>query len=119
MLHALDRRYGLPVTWPGYYVAKASALLRAAELVKKPFGEGSLRAKVDDKQSGSPVREQKLTVARPLILRITIPGAFLALNCENQPTLLALDNANLWPLIVRICEQATRTAKLSQGRPIR
>ena len=40
-------------------------------------------------------------------------------NCENQPTLLALDNANLWLLIVRICEQATRTAKLSQGRPIR
>ena len=24
-------------------------------------------------------------VARPLILRITISGAFLALNCENQP----------------------------------
>ena len=24
-------------------------------------------------------------VARPEILRITIPGAFLALNCENQP----------------------------------
>jgi hypothetical protein len=24
-------------------------------------------------------------VARPLILRITITGAFLALNCENQP----------------------------------
>ena len=24
-------------------------------------------------------------VARPLILRITISGAFLALTCENQP----------------------------------
>jgi hypothetical protein len=24
-------------------------------------------------------------VARPLILRITISGTFLALNCENQP----------------------------------
>jgi hypothetical protein len=59
------------------------------------------------------------SVARPLIVRIRIPGAFLTLNCENQPTLLALDNSNHWPFIVRSCEQATRTAKLSQGRPIR
>jgi hypothetical protein len=28
---------------------------------------------------------KKVGVARPLILRITISGAFLALNCENQP----------------------------------
>lgn len=32
-LHALDRRFGLPVTWPGYYVARASVFLRARELV--------------------------------------------------------------------------------------
>jgi hypothetical protein len=28
--------------------------------------------------------EVRATVARPLIIRITISGAFLALNCENQ-----------------------------------
>jgi hypothetical protein len=49
----------------------------------------------------------KLTVgvARPLIIRITIAGAFLALNCENQPMLVAPDDANLRHLNVRICEQ--------------
>jgi hypothetical protein len=71
-LHALDRRYGLPVTWPGYYVSKASAFLRAAELAANRFGEGSLRTKLDAKQS---IREQKLTaldgklVGRPDVIR--------------------------------------------------
>src|SRR5262245_24726984 len=31
--HVLDQRFGLPVTWPGYHVARASVLLRARELV--------------------------------------------------------------------------------------
>jgi len=31
--HPLDRRFGLPQTWPGYHLARASALLRARELV--------------------------------------------------------------------------------------
>ena len=31
---------------------------------------------------------------------MTILGAFLALDCENQPSLQALGNANLWPLWV-------------------
>jgi hypothetical protein len=59
-------------------------------------------------------------VARPLILRITISGASLALIIivRISPTVLARDNANLWPLIIRICEQAAWTAKLNQGRPI-
>jgi hypothetical protein len=30
--HALNRRFGLPTTWPGYYIAYASVLLRAQEL---------------------------------------------------------------------------------------
>lgn len=31
--HTLDRRFGLPERWPGYYVAQASVVLRARELV--------------------------------------------------------------------------------------
>ena len=31
--HPLDRRFGSPETWPGYHLARASALLRAQELV--------------------------------------------------------------------------------------
>jgi hypothetical protein len=31
--HPLDRRFGSPETWPGYHLARASALLRARELV--------------------------------------------------------------------------------------
>lgn len=34
--HALDRRFGPPVGWPGYHVARASVLLRAEELAGKP-----------------------------------------------------------------------------------
>ena len=30
--HALDRRFGSPMTWPGYHIAHASVLLRAQEL---------------------------------------------------------------------------------------
>lgn len=32
-VHPLDRRFGAPETWPGYHLARASALLRARELV--------------------------------------------------------------------------------------
>lgn len=32
--HSLDRRFGAPVTWPGYYVARESVLLRARELAR-------------------------------------------------------------------------------------
>jgi hypothetical protein len=32
-----------------------------------------------------PEKPRKSAVARPLIVRITIAGAFLALNCENRP----------------------------------
>jgi hypothetical protein len=31
--HPSDRRFGRPETWPGYHLARASALLRARELV--------------------------------------------------------------------------------------
>jgi hypothetical protein len=31
--HPLNRRFGLPKSWPGYYLARASAVLRACELV--------------------------------------------------------------------------------------
>jgi hypothetical protein len=39
----------------------------------------------DDIDQGVINLNQLQGVARPLILRITISGAFLALNCENQP----------------------------------
>ena len=32
-VHVLDRRFGAPEAWPGYYLAHASVLLRAGELV--------------------------------------------------------------------------------------
>jgi hypothetical protein len=65
--------------------------------------------------AGKPSRPEWSTpytaaVARPLIIRITIAGAFLALNCENQPHALALDDANLRHLNVRICEQGIGAA---------
>jgi hypothetical protein len=56
------------------------------------------------------LRWSAASVARPLIIRITIAGAFLALNCENQPHALALDDANLRHLNVRICEQGIGAA---------
>ncbi len=31
--HLLDRRFGAATAWPGYHVARASVLLRAAEIV--------------------------------------------------------------------------------------
>ncbi|MBV6425076.1 MAG: hypothetical protein NAOJABEB_02890 [Steroidobacteraceae bacterium] len=35
-VHVLDRRFGSPTTWLGYHVARASVLLRAAELSDAP-----------------------------------------------------------------------------------
>jgi hypothetical protein len=43
-------------------------------------------------------------------MRITIAGAFVALNYENQPYALAPGDANLRHLNVRICEQGIGAA---------
>ena len=71
--HALDGRFGPPATWPGYHVARASALLRAQELVAKQMPA----APVSPPRSGArgSVREQELAafsgklVGRPDVIR--------------------------------------------------
>jgi hypothetical protein len=35
-VHVLDHRFGVPAAWPGYYIARASVLLRARELIGGP-----------------------------------------------------------------------------------
>lgn len=58
LLHPLNRRYGPPATWPGYFVARASAFLRAAELAANPLREGSFRTSPQSAGTSSVVREQ-------------------------------------------------------------
>ncbi|MBI2930712.1 MAG: PD-(D/E)XK nuclease family protein [Planctomycetes bacterium] len=55
--HPLDRRFGSPVTWPGYHVARASVRLRAGDLVT-------------------------FTVAAPVAA--TGPGAFVSATIREQ-----------------------------------
>lgn len=75
LLHPLNRRYGLPATWPGYFVARASAFLRAAELVPNPSGGVGFRTNPQSRVSGSVVREQTFKahngklVGRPDLIR--------------------------------------------------
>lgn len=74
-IHALNRRYGLPITWPGYFVARASAFLRAAELAMNPVSGGALRTKPNTVGACRVVREQTLRahngklVGRPDVIR--------------------------------------------------
>jgi hypothetical protein len=77
LLHPLDRRFGLPVTWPGYYVVKASVFLRAHELAGNALdGESTSRRKPREaEQQKDSIREQTLTafdgrlVGRPDVIR--------------------------------------------------
>jgi len=75
--HPLDRRFGLPATWPGYYLAEASVRLRAQELVTQlahasPLLPGPTRRLEDAPRA---VREQQLVacggklVGRPDLIR--------------------------------------------------
>lgn len=69
--HTLDRRFGTPQSWPGYYVARASVILRAQEII------GSRRATQPTPLSSSDttIRERKFVacsgklVGRPDVIR--------------------------------------------------
>ena len=74
--HSLDSRFGSPITWPGYYVARASVALRAQEL----FGGVASAVVPSPKQVlrpgvGNSIREREFKacggklVGRPDIIR--------------------------------------------------
>lgn len=74
--HALDRRFGLPASWPGYHVARASVLLRAQELVSGPkSAESPLTKQSSDPERSTALREQPFTafggrlLGRPDVVR--------------------------------------------------
>jgi hypothetical protein len=74
--HVLDRRFGLPATWPGYHVARAAVLLRARELAG---GSALIQLPVTKEASGTgptgAIREQEFTacggrlLGRPDVIR--------------------------------------------------
>jgi hypothetical protein len=75
--HALNRRFGLPTTWPGYHVARASVLLRAQELVSvSTAGTPACRKESSSGGPTSAIREQEFTafggrlVGRPDVIRV-------------------------------------------------
>ncbi len=74
--HALDHRFGLPETWPGYHVARASVLLRAQELAGGPAAaEPALRNQASSAAPPSGIRGQEFTafggrlLGRPDVIR--------------------------------------------------
>ena len=75
-VHPLDRRFGSPTAWPGYYVARASVVLRAEGLSAGPPPAATPNAKQASGTglSGS-VREQEFTacdgklLGRPDVIR--------------------------------------------------
>lgn len=73
--HSLDQRFGSPSTWPGYYVARASVLLRARDLAA---GRGAARVGAPPpgpEQLGGSIREHAFTacsgklIGRPDMVR--------------------------------------------------
>jgi RecB family exonuclease len=70
--HALDVRFGLPATWPGYHVARASVFLRAQELDRAPTSTGPPLTK---QSRSTTLREQTFTafdgrlLGRPDVIR--------------------------------------------------
>lgn len=74
MEHALNRRFGPPHTWPGYYLALASVRLRAREIVsRRAFSHADSRPERSARQAV--LREQPLSaydgklVGRPDVIR--------------------------------------------------
>lgn len=74
--HSLDSRFGSPVTWPGYYVARASVTLRAQELAVGGVPSSlSLPMQGSGVGHGSSIREQVFTacggklLGRPDVIR--------------------------------------------------
>jgi hypothetical protein len=74
--HPLDHRFGSPAGWPGYHVARASVLLRAQDLDRRPTSAGSLLTRQLSSAAPSTVfHEQPFTafdgrlVGRPDVIR--------------------------------------------------
>jgi hypothetical protein len=74
--HVLDHRFGSPTTWRGYYVARASVLLRAQELTAGPPPTGPPVAKMEFGAGPiGPIREQEFSafggrlLGRPDVIR--------------------------------------------------
>lgn len=73
--HALNYRFGLPASWPGYHVARASVLLRAKELVAGATPDEAAVAKASGAGPAGTIREQEFTafsgrlVGRPDAIR--------------------------------------------------
>jgi hypothetical protein len=59
--HVLDRRFGSPTKWPGYYVARASASLRAQELVRGATPVASATKQGTDTGPPGVIREQEFS----------------------------------------------------------
>lgn len=75
-LHALDQRFGLPPSWPGYYVVRASVFLRARELVAPADIRSShIGTSKGFTREDASIREQKFTafngrlVGKPDVIR--------------------------------------------------
>ncbi|MBI3785212.1 MAG: PD-(D/E)XK nuclease family protein [Deltaproteobacteria bacterium] len=79
-LHPLDRRFGLPETWPGYHIARASVFLRARELVTEAGGERRATSPpngiaMGDEGFGHSIRERQFSafdgrlVGKPDVIR--------------------------------------------------
>lgn len=72
--HALNRRFGPPITWPGYYLAYASVLLRARELCVGPGGPVKREITAQQAPSGS-LREHEFVgfggrlIGKPDVIR--------------------------------------------------
>jgi hypothetical protein len=60
--HVLNRRFGLPITWRGYYIARASVLLRAQELISRSVRvQSHLTMQASARGSSGTMREQEFT----------------------------------------------------------
>lgn len=73
--HALNHRFGLPASWPGYYVARASVLLRAKELAARATPDEVAAEKAGGGGPARTIREQEFTafngrlLGRPDVIR--------------------------------------------------
>ena len=75
-VHAFNHRFGSPVAWPGYHLARASVLLRATELSGAiPFGVSDRTPQASETQSAGALREHDFTafagrlIGRPDVIR--------------------------------------------------
>lgn len=58
--HPLDRRFGAPTTWPGYYVTRASADLRARGIASaRPAGSHAAGAATPPSAPAATIREEE------------------------------------------------------------